>query len=54
MNITLSTAKRAYKLFSHEGVAKATIRHNVAQWCRSMSLLGEHHILAKQIQRKAH
>ena len=54
MNVSLSQAKKAVRLFSHEGVDKRTIRHNVTAYLRSMALLGNKHILAIPVQRKGH
>lgn len=47
-----STAKKAFKLFSHEGVDKAIVRANVVKFIAAMEYLGPKHLLATKIQRK--
>lgn len=53
MNISLSTAKKAFRLFSHKHVDKALVRANVLKWLAAMEKLGDNHILAKKIERKS-
>jgi len=53
MNISLSAVKKAFRLYAHKNVDKATLRHNVTAYCKALQLLGEKHILAKQVQRLA-
>lgn len=52
LQMTLSTVKRAYRLFSHEHADKNTIRANVVKYLAARQYLGDKHVLATFVQRK--
>jgi len=47
--VSLSQAKRAVRLFSHEGVDKSTVLHNVKAYLAALNYMGDRYILAKPI-----
>ena len=48
----LSLAKKAIKMFRNDMLSKAVQRHNVKGWLRSVDILGDKWLLAKNIERK--
>lgn len=49
MNVSLTQAKKAVRLFSHEGVDKNIVLHNVKAYLAAINYMGEKYILAKPI-----
>ena len=51
MNISISTVKKAIKLYSHPHVDKELARINIRKYLQALCYLGKRHILATPVQR---
>lgn len=49
---SLSQAKKAITMFKHPLATKKQYHHNVRQWLRSVEILGDSWLLAKNVVRK--
>lgn len=51
MNTKLLTTAR--RLFTNDFVPRSTVRHNQRAWVRSVRMLGDKWLLAKNVERRA-